>query len=193
MGITLATAVALLALPGPARTDEHKAEPVKPRQYLLDCVLTECDKEGNKKVLSKPCVVVMDGQAATFSMGQDVRVGLQERQEGEAEVVLEGFSAQMKLQGMKDGKVWLDVSFQYSKPKRAPSSGLRVRSKGMRSVGPVRLGERVKLDLDPGNGSRSRYLLEVCVRDGAASSTGSVRTSLSTSEVQVKEFGGGKK
>jgi type II secretory pathway component GspD/PulD (secretin) len=145
---------------------EEKPEPPKTRQYALHCTLTEFDQADNKKILAEPFLVTQEEKPASFCSGSQIVLPTGKGQKVESAQL--GFSARMKVQGLKNGKVRLDVSIQNDKQEKTTGNRTRIQSNSVRSIEFLRPGELVTLELDKDEATGGSYLFEIRVRESEA-------------------------
>jgi hypothetical protein len=144
----------------------YARKPERPpmRRFLLDCMLREIGKDGQKKVMATPCLMTQDSQAAKFMEGGELSVILGTGNDREVEYVPFGFSAEIKARTLKNGKVVLDVNIQDTQAEQALEGVIGTRSNGAHFISTVDFGDRTTFKLPREKGGT--YLFEVRVRDG---------------------------
>jgi len=154
--------VALLGLIGLA-VAAGAAEPERAR-IQLDCTLMEFSPEGQKKVISEPRLVTLDGQTASFFDGSELAFPVGTGPEKKLELVPIGFSFEVKPRLQKSRSIVVDVSVLDTQGEQTAEGSIRTRSTRVRSVETVHFGELLKVKLDKGQ-DKGSYVLEIRVRD----------------------------
>jgi RNA polymerase sigma factor (sigma-70 family) len=120
------------------------------RQYQVECTLVQADPKGKDlgadgkgKILSNPVLMVLEGKEAKILSGGEQAVPGDK--DNEVEFVDFGVSVRVKAIGLSDGSVRLETVLESSEVESADPKGALIRSKNVRSIARVKLGEAIKL------------------------------------------------
>ena len=121
------------------------AKPEVPRQYQLDCQVTQVDGRG-KKTFAEPRLITLGGRPASFLSG-----GASEAPAaaGKVQLIDFGFRATLTVLDAKGGKLLLDVTAEDIQPVGGKAARTRVRTQSVRTVEWVKTKEPLTLTVGP--------------------------------------------
>jgi hypothetical protein len=159
-------------------TDDKPAAK-RERSYLLECRIIAYEGEGSEKVLSRPRVIAVAEEPATFIIGSAVPIVSGAWKEGDAVrpkiTVLEtGTTMTFKITPDRPGYATVDAALAIADLEHVhvtiAKDGerrqfARVRTTSTRTVDCVKLGEKFELALDDAKGKKVRRVAQITVSE----------------------------
>jgi hypothetical protein len=157
----------LVVVSGPAKFMEAidgliAALDTRPPMIKATCKLMEIGPDGKQRVLSRPQVMTIDGQAAFINVGELVPFVAPG---SDARYVRAGHSIGLKVNLSEDDTARLDVTINKQELGKSDGGGVRLVGKSVQIIETISLGRPVKLVLDKADDGSARSWMEVTVSE----------------------------
>jgi Flp pilus assembly secretin CpaC len=120
------------------------------RSFVIQCKLTELDKDGNSTTLSQPKVVTLEGQPARVLVGQ--AWPLPGRKDGKIEYMDIGMFLEVTVHGHNDGKLGVDITTHINEPVISGAEKTVIKDRGAHCVALIQPGDTVEFEFAQGSG-----------------------------------------